>query len=156
TCLYRAVGSTNFSAIMETIGITGEFMLGVLTARQLEGVKFALGSTIATRKSVMEKYGGFAAIAGYLADEFFMGNLAAQAGYYVSISHYMVETVLPDYSFGDFIRHQLRWARGTKYSRPSGYIGMLFTFTTALALLLIACFPFSTPAWGVASSALIV
>lgn len=154
TCLYRAIGSTNFSALLEAVGITGEFFLGVLTARQLEGVKFAFGSTIVTRKRVMAKYGGFAAIADYLADDFLMGNLAVQAGYKVCISNYIVETILPDYQFTSFIQHQLRWARGTKHSRPSGYLGMLFTFSTALALLLLICFPFSLIAWSVAGLAL--
>lgn len=141
TCLYRATGSKNFSALMEAIGITGEFMLGVLVARKLEGVKFALGSTIVTRKEVLEKFGGFKAIADYLGDDFLLGYLAAQAGYNVEISHCIVETVLPKYRFRDFFSHQLRWARSTKYSRPSGYMGLLFTFTTALSLLTVLIFP---------------
>ncbi len=156
TCLYRAVGGTNFAALLETIGITGEFMLGVLVARQLEGVKFALGSTVATRKKVLSEIGGFAAIADYLSDDFLIGNLAANIGYEVYISECIVETVVPDYKFSDFIKHQLRWARGTRASRPAGYVGMLFTFTTALALLLIACFPFTLLAWIVALFALAV
>lgn len=156
TCLYRAIGSTNFAALMETLGITGEFTLGVLVARQLEGVKFALGSTIATRKEVLNKIGGFAAIADYLSDDFLIGKLAANAGYKVYISNCIVETVLPNYHLSDLIKHQIRWARGTKFSRPSGYMGLLFTFTTALSLLLVGCFFSSVLAWLVALIALAI
>lgn len=156
TCLYRAIGSTSLAALLETIGITGEFVLGVLVARKLEGVKFALGSTIATRKKVLSEIGGFAAIADYLSDDFLIGNLAASKGYEVYISECIVETIVPDYKFEDFIKHQLRWARGTRASRPAGYVGMLFTFTTALALLLIGCFHTSIIAWVIAFFALAV
>lgn len=156
TCLYRAIGSTNFAALIETLGITGEFLLGVLVARQLEGVKFALGSTIATRKKVLNEIGGFAAIADYLSDDFLIGNLAANAGYQVYISNCIVETVLPNYHLEDLIKHQIRWARGTKFSRPSGYMGLLFTFTTALSLLLIICFSHNLLAWIVALIALTI
>lgn len=156
TCLYRAIGSTNFAALIETLGITGEFMLGVLVARQLEGVKFALGSTIAITKEVLGKIGGFVAIADYLSDDFLIGNLAANAGYKVHISDCIVDTVLPNYHLNDLIKHQIRWARGTKFSRPSGYRGLLFTFTTALAIILIGCFFYSTLAWIVALIALFI
>lgn len=156
TCLYRAIGSTNFAALMETLGISGEFMLGVLVARQLEGVKFALGSTIAIRKKVLNEIGGFFAIADYLSDDFLIGYLSANAGYQVCISNCIVETVLPNYKLSDFLKHQIRWARCTRFSRPSGYTGLLFTFTTVLSLFLIGCFPFSLIAWGVAVPALTI
>jgi ceramide glucosyltransferase len=140
TCPYRAVGGTNFSALMETIGITGEFMPGVLVARQLEGIKFAFGSTIATRKEVISSFGGFRAIADYLGDDYLLGNLTAKAGYKVCLSTYVVETVLPDYRFSNFIRHQLRWALNTRFSRPAGYVGLIFTHSIPLALLMILLF----------------
>lgn len=156
TCMYRGIGGTNFSAVMETIGITGEFMLGVLVARKTEGMKFAMGSTIVTRKEVMARYGGFLAIADNLADDYLMGYLAAEAGYEVTLSPCIVEHILPDYGFSDFMNHQLRWARGTKFSRPAGYLGLLLTHTTVLSLLLVLLFPFSRLGWGTAALGLLL
>jgi len=156
TCLYRAIGSTNFAALMEGLGISGEFILGVLTARQLEGIKFALGSTIAIKKEVLAKFGGFAAIADYLADDFLIGNLAAKSGYQVYLSECVVDTVLPDYKLSDFLKHQIRWARGVKFSRPGGYVGLVFTFTTFFSLVLLLGFVNSYLAWVVALLALTV
>ncbi|MFY9227365.1 MAG: bacteriohopanetetrol glucosamine biosynthesis glycosyltransferase HpnI [Blastocatellia bacterium] len=156
TCLYRAIGSTNFAALMEGLGISGEFILGVLTARQLEGIKFALGSTIAIKKQVLAKFGGFTAIADYLADDFLIGNLAAKSGYQVYLSECIVDTVLPDYKLSDFLKHQIRWARGVKFSRPGGYIGLVFTFTTFFSLVLLLGFTSNYLAWTVALTALTI
>jgi len=156
TCLYRAIGSTNFAALMEGLGISGEFILGVLTARQLEGIKFALGSTIAIKKQVLAKFGGFTAIADYLADDFLIGNLAARSGYQVYLSECIVDTVLPDYKLSDFLKHQIRWARGVKFSRPGGYVGLVFTFTTFFSLVLLLGFTSNYLAWTVALTALTI
>lgn len=156
TCLYRAIGSTNFAALMEGLGISGEFILGVLTARQLEGIKFALGSTIAIKKEVLAKFGGFTAIADYLADDFLIGNLAARSGYQVYLSECIVDTVLPDYKLSDFLKHQIRWARGVKFSRPGGYVGLVFTFTTFFSLVLLLGFTSNYLAWIVSLVALTI
>lgn len=154
TCLYRPIGSRNFSALMEGLGLMGEFAQGVLVARWLDGVKFAFGATAATRRSVIARFGGFAAIANRLGDDFLLGNLTAQAGYEVLLSPYVVETVIPPYRFGQMFRHQLRWARSTKFRRPLAYLGLLFTHTTVLALGALITFSASGLVWGVSGAAL--
>jgi ceramide glucosyltransferase len=154
TCLYRPVGATNFSALMEGLGLTGEFAPGVLVARWMEGVKFAFGATAVIRKGVLDEFGGFAALANRLGDDFLLGNLTARRGHEVILSRHVVETVIPPYRFGEMFRHQLRWARSTKFRRPLAYFGLLFTFTTALVSLALAAFPASRLVWGVSAVAL--
>jgi ceramide glucosyltransferase len=117
------------------VGITGEFAAGVLMAWMLEGVKFALGSTMATTKTRLASIGGFPALADYLADDFMLGNLIARDSE-VRLSHYVVETAMSPIGFMGMMRHQIRWARSTRISRPMGYLGLIFTYGTALALLL--------------------
>lgn len=156
TCLYRPSGSQNFSALIEALGLMGEFAPGVLVARWMDGVKFAFGATAVTRQSVIAKFGGFAAIANRLGDDFLLGNLTAQVGYEVILSSYVVQTVIPPYRFPEMFRHQLRWARSTKFRRPFGYIGLIFTYTTALALIGLLSFPTSALILYVSVMALIV
>jgi ceramide glucosyltransferase len=136
TCLYRATEPPDFAALLEALGITGEFASGVLMARWLEGVKFALGSTMATSKAIVQKIGGLEVLADYLADDFMLGNLIADAGYEVRLSEHIVETAMSPVGFAGMMRHQLRWGRSTRISRPAGYLGLLLTYGTALALLL--------------------
>lgn len=135
TCLYRAREAPDFGAKLEAVGITGEFAAGVLMAWMLEGVKFALGSTMATTRARLEAIGGFPALADYLADDFMLGNLIEADGYEVRLSRHVVETAMPPIGFRGMVRHQMRWARSTRISRPAGYLGLILTHGTALALL---------------------
>jgi ceramide glucosyltransferase len=135
TCLYRAADAPDFAARLEAVGLTAEFMPGVLTARMIEGVKFALGSTMATTRARLEAAGGFHALKDYLADDFMLGNLIARQGYEVRISSYTVETAMGPSGFLAMVRHQMRWARSTRISRPAGHLGLILTYGTALALI---------------------
>ena len=47
----------------------------------LDGMKFALGPTIAARRETLAAIGGFDAVKDYLAEDFVMGKLAAERGY---------------------------------------------------------------------------
>jgi len=138
TCLYRAAETADFASRLEAVGITAEFAAGVLMARMLEGVKFALGSTMATTRARLDAIGGFRALKDYLADDFMLGNLIAAKGCEVRLSQVVVETAMPPVGFIGMLRHQMRWARSTRISRPAGYLGLLLTYGTALALVNVA------------------
>jgi ceramide glucosyltransferase len=138
TCLYRAAEAPDLASKLEAVGITAEFASGVLMAWMLEGVKFALGSTMATTRTRLEAIGGFHALADYLADDFMLGNLIDKSGYEVRLSHHVVETAMHQAGFRGMMRHQIRWARSTRISRPMGYLGLILTYGTALALLVVA------------------
>lgn len=147
TCLYRSLAN-GWVAILEAVGISTEFHSGVLVARKMEGMKFALGSTIVIQKAVLEAIGGFLAIADYLADDFLLGNLAAKAGYKVVLSDYVVEHTLSKGCITESIKRQIRWARGTRVSRPWGYLGLIFTYGTATSLLLLIATGGSVLGWA--------
>ncbi|PYV42392.1 MAG: glycosyl transferase [Acidobacteria bacterium] len=135
TCLYRVAEASSAASILEAIGITAEFQPGVLVARLLEGMRFALGATMATKKKVLQSIGGFQVIADYLADDFMLGNLIWKAGYEVSLSSYVAQTVQGPLKFVSMIRHQIRLARGIRASRPRAYLGLILTNGTTLAVL---------------------
>ena len=136
TCAYRSQAQ-GWISTFEALGVSTEFLPGVLVARQLEGMSFALGATIVIRQSVLEAIGGFAAVADYLEDDFQLGNLPAQAGYQVVLSNYVVSHVMPTATLADLLHHQTRWARGTRFARPSGYLGLIFTYGTISSLLFL-------------------
>ena len=70
TCLYKAADAPDWAATLEALGITAEFVPGVLAAWLLEGMHFALGATMATTQTVLQAIGGFPAIGDHLADDF--------------------------------------------------------------------------------------
>jgi ceramide glucosyltransferase len=136
TCLYRSL-APGWTAAIEGLGISTEFHAGVLTARKLEGMRFALGATILIRRAALDAIGGFGAVADYLGDDFLLGNLPARAGYSVVLSEYVVDHVLDTSTVGELLLHQTRWARSTRASRPWGYLGLIFTHGTASSLLFL-------------------
>src|SRR5579872_4962166 len=80
TCPYRAVGGPSVWSALEAEGMNTEFIAGLLVARLLEGVKFAVGPTIIARKHMLAAIGGFDRLKDYLAEDFVMGKLAAERG----------------------------------------------------------------------------
>src|SRR5438067_1122462 len=87
---------------LEALGISTEFMAGVLTARQIEGgVHFALGSTLACTRAALDAIGGLGSLVDYLADDFELGARISAAGFRVELADTIVENHIPDYSFRD-------------------------------------------------------
>ncbi len=68
----------------------------------------------------------------------------------------MVENYLPDYSFPDFLNHQLRWARSTRDSRSMGYLGVALTFGLPWAMLAVVLSRGHTWAWLLLAAAVVV
>jgi len=129
TAPYRGRAERGLWSRLEALGIATDFLPGVLTARRLEGgIRFGLGSTLATTRTALEGIGGFAALADQLADDYELGARLTAAGYRVALVREVVETTVPAYTLRGFCEHQLRWARSTRDSRRAGYLGLGVTY----------------------------
>jgi ceramide glucosyltransferase len=136
TALYRGRTQGGIWSSLEALGISTDFMAGVLAARIVEGgIHFGLGSTLAVRREALQAAGGFEALVDQLADDYEMGARIDRAGYGIRLAAEVVETSVPAYSRGGFWSHQLRWARTVRDSRKWGYFGLLITHSLPLALL---------------------
>jgi len=134
TCLYRAHGAS-FPTRMEALGIATDFAPSVLVARLLGVAEFALGSTMAFRKTTLDAIGGFEGIFDYLADDYQLGRRIHELGLRIAFSDVVVETNLGAGTWRDVIRHQLRWARTIRVSRFVGYCGSVVTHATLWSLV---------------------
>ncbi len=129
TAPYRGRAHGTLGSKMEALGISTDFIPGVLTARHLEdGIHFALGSTLAISLEALNAIGGLAPLVDYLADDYELGVRVARSGFEVALSGEVVDTFVPAYSFRQFLAHQTRWARSTRDSRKLGYAGLAFTY----------------------------
>jgi ceramide glucosyltransferase len=137
TCPYRAVPGRGIWARLEAVGMNTQFLGGVLTARMLEGMKFALGPTITARRSVLREMGGFDRLKDYLAEDFVMGKFADENGHKVILSSYVIEHHIGGGGWRENLTHRLRWVRSTRRSRPAGYVGEMFTMPVPWALALL-------------------
>lgn len=137
TCLYRAAAES-WPARAEALGIATEFAPSVLVARLLGVAEFALGSTMVFRSSTLAEIGGFEAIFDYLADDYQLGCRIHQRGYHIRFAPVVVETNLGAGGWAEVWRHQLRWSRTIRVSRPSGYFGYAITHATLWAAVALA------------------
>jgi ceramide glucosyltransferase len=135
TCLYRGVAGGSFWSKLEAVGMSVEMSAGVLVAEMLEGMKFALGPTMVVRRDSLDKAGGFRALGPYHADDFMLGNLISGAGHQVVLSTHTIEHHVLNSSFLPSVRHQIRWMKSTRFSRPKGHFGTALTFSMPYGLL---------------------
>jgi ceramide glucosyltransferase len=149
TSFYRGIAERSVGAEMEAIGASSDFFAGVLVAEWKEGMTFALGASIVTTKTWVEKIGGFAAIADQHSDDYELGHRIAKAGGQVRLSREAVWTMYPAQSLQGFWEHQLRWARTVRLCRPWSYLGLVFTH--GLPWCLLAALAAASAGWiGVA------
>jgi ceramide glucosyltransferase len=128
TCFYASIGDVGLVDQLQTVGMMSDFFASMLVARQLDGVKFALGTTIATTRSRLAEFGGYESLEDRPADDLLVGRMIAEHGHRVEILPYVVRTV-PDYgSFRELLHKRLRWIVVLRHMRPAGHFGMLFTF----------------------------
>ena len=136
TAPYIGIANNTLWSRLEALGISTDFIPGALVARALEGgLRFGLGSTLATTKSALASIGGFSSLTDQLADDYELGARLHRAGYRVELLHEVVATSVPPYKLRGFCDHQLRWARGTRDSRRAGYLGLGITYVLPWAVL---------------------
>src|SRR5208337_2749684 len=138
TCLYRGVPTDGIWSRLEALGMSVEMTSGVLIADMLEGMKFALGPTMATRRDVLDAIGGIGILADYCADDYMLGKKVAESGRTVVLASHAIDHVVLNRTFKDSLLHQLRWMRSTRFSRPLGHLGSGLTFSMPFGLLGIA------------------
>lgn len=141
TCPYRALPGRSFWSRLEAAGMNTTFWQGVLTARMIHGMKFAVGPTTVSRRKAVDSIGGIERVKNYLAEDFELGRLIAEAGFRVILSSYVVEHRIGSEDRATNFRHRIRWGRTSRRSRPWGYFGQLFTYPLPLAILAVAVMP---------------
>ena len=148
TCFYAAIEDKTLTDSLQTIGMFSDFYAGILVARQLDGVKFALGPTIATTRTRLAGFGGYGAIDNRPADDLLVGRLIAEQGYEVELLPYTISTVADYGSLRDLFHKRLRWIVVMRHMRPWGHLGLLLTQGLPWSLAAIAIHPSAGVALG--------
>jgi ceramide glucosyltransferase len=141
TCSYRGRPRPGFWSLLGSVFVNEWFMPSAHVAALFGSRSFAFGATIALRREVLAGIGGFAAIANQLADDYRLGELTRRMGLRTVLSDVVVETCVDERSFGDLVRHELRWLRTIRTVQPAGYAFSFISFgvpTAALGCLLAA------------------
>jgi ceramide glucosyltransferase len=135
-CLYRGVAEkTGLWSKLEAAGMSVEMTAGVLAANLMEGMQFVLGPTMAVRRECVHEMGGFRALGQYCADDFELGNEVFKQGHKVALSTHVIDHMVLNESLAASVKHQVRWMKSTRFSRPKGHLGTALTFCIPFGLL---------------------
>jgi ceramide glucosyltransferase len=148
TCFYVPTELTTLTDHLQSAGMMSDFYAGVLVAWQLDGIKFALGPTIATTRARLAGFGGYAELENRPADDLLVGRLIAGQGYEVVLLRYSIETVCDYGSIGDLLHKRLRWIVVMRHMRPWGHLGLLLTQGLPWSLAAVAVHPSAAIAIG--------
>ena len=148
TCFYVPTELTTLTDHLQSVGMMSDFYAGILVAWQLDGVKFALGPTIATTRARLSGFGGYPELENRPADDLLVGRLIAEQGYEVVLLRYSIETVCDYGSFGDLLHKRLRWIVVMRHMRPWGHLGLLLTQGLPWSLAAVAVHPTAAVALG--------
>jgi ceramide glucosyltransferase len=136
TCLYRGVAAEGgFWAQLEAVGMTIEMSSGICASSLTEPIQFALGPTMLARRACVAEIGGFESMAEYCADDFVLGNWIARKGHRVALIGHAIDHMVLNVSFLDSMKHQVRWMKSTRFSRPKGHFGTALTFGVPFGLM---------------------
>jgi ceramide glucosyltransferase len=149
TPMYVPTAIRGFTDQLQTAGMMSDFYPGILVAWQLDGVKFALGTTIATTRARLEAFGGYRVLENRPADDLLVGRLIAEQGCEVALLSYLIETV-PDYSSLKALLHKrLRWIVVMRHMRPWGHFGLLWTQGLAWSIIGAIAAAIVTRSWEI-------
>jgi ceramide glucosyltransferase len=139
SCVYIGTldhaATASLSSRLDAVGKSVEMTSGVLVADMIEGTKFALGATMATRRRSFQAVGGFAELGQFYADDFVLGNRLATQGTGVLLATHVIRLMVQDAPFWLSFRNQLRWMQSTRRSRPWGHLGTGLTFAMPFGLI---------------------
>ncbi len=135
TCLYYGIGGAGLWSRISALATNSHFLPQAITALGLRLGKPCCGATIALRRSMLDRIGGFHAIADVLADDYAIGVAVRAAGYDVKAAPFLVGHRCFEGSLREFMRHQIRVARTIRSIDPIGYAGTILTHPLPLALL---------------------
>lgn len=156
TCAYRGVAPATLTAKLEALHMGVTFLPEVIVARRFLDMQFALGATLALRRSDLEQIGGWQAVGDYLAEDSQLALRIAQTGKKVVLSDYLVDAYLGHTTWHEQWHREVRWARTNRVARPREYAGIILTFTVPLAALLLPLDPLELWSWLAVGSALVV
>lgn len=134
TCLYYGIGEGVWQRL-SALTINSHFLPQAVLATSLGLGQYCCGATVAMRRSVLDRIGGFAAFADELADDFAIGNAILSLGLKIVTAPCLVGHRCCEAGLRQLMQHQLRAARTIRSIDPLGYVGTIIAHPWALALI---------------------
>jgi ceramide glucosyltransferase len=151
TCLYRAEPADGrFWSRLAALGTDWHFLPGAALGEAMGRARGCYGATMALRREVLDRIGGFAPLSDLLADDHALGEAVRRLGLRVEVAPALPVHMAHEAGPRELLAHELRWARTLRSLAPGGYFGLGLTHPLAWGLLAGALAP---AGWGAAALA---
>jgi len=148
TCLYKGSPIGGLWSALGALQINYGFLPSALVGEALGAGHGCFGATIALRREVLDRIGGFATLRDELADDHRTGAAVRELGLRVILSSYLVENQVYEPSLYGLWRHELRWARTVRTMVPVGFAASVLTHSVVIAALAAAVLGLSLVSCG--------
>lgn len=155
TCLYKAIPDGGLWSQLAALHVNFGFLPGALVGDAIDVGGGCFGATIALRREVLDRIGGFGRVRHELADDHRLGAAVRGLGLSTVLSSYIVENHVSEPSLASLWRHELRWARTSRAMAPAGFAGSILTHTVIVSAL-AAVLAGSAFGWGAALLSLLL
>lgn len=143
TCLYKAAAEGNFASRLGAAYINEWFIPSGLVDLAVHGLGTAYGVAIAIRRRLLDDMGGFAAMASVVSSDFTLGNEVRRRGLAIGLAPTVVSTVVAEPDLAALYRHEMRWMRAIRATRPLDHA----LWISSSALVPLALLAPAWPAW---------
>lgn len=135
TLLYHGRADAGFWSTLGAAGLSYQFLPGAVFGAALGLARPCMGSTIAMRRSTLERIGGFSTFGDVLADDYAIGEEVTRLGLRVAVPPMLIAHACADRSFTDLWRHEVRWGATVRSLVPAAYAGSVISMPLPLAML---------------------
>ncbi|MDQ0391957.1 bacteriohopanetetrol glucosamine biosynthesis glycosyltransferase HpnI [Labrys monachus] len=135
TCAYRSAPFEGPWSGLSGLAVDSHFLPGVVVGMACGLAEPCFGATIALRRKVLERIGGFQAFADILADDYAIGDAVRRLGLDVAVTPFVVTHMSNDATFGEMMSHEMRWAKTVAGLNRIGFAGTGLTHPVPLAIL---------------------
>jgi ceramide glucosyltransferase len=134
TLAYRGEGRAGLWSVLAAMGVSYGFLTNVALGTGLDMAHPCMGSTIAIRRSTLDRIGGFERVKDELIDDYEIGRAVRELGLQVALGPAVVTHGCSEAGAGALFSHELRWAATVRMVDPAGHAGSVVGHPVALAL----------------------
>ncbi|MEB3323399.1 MAG: glycosyltransferase, partial [Synechococcaceae cyanobacterium] len=148
TCLPRGVCAETVGGRWIALHYDFSYLPQWMLARRTTGISWAIGHTMAVRRSVLEQLNGFLGFLNHLADDYELGHRTTLLGFQVQVPPVLLDCTMPQETPLQTFRRLIRWKRTMRRARGIAFLGVGLTYPVFWATVLTAINPLTLWAWA--------
>ena len=118
TCLYVAASQDNFASRLGATYVNDWHIPSGLVDLAVHGLGTTYGVATAIRRRLLDDIGGFAAMGSVVSSDFALGDEVRRRGFEIGLAPTVVSTVVAEPDLATLYRHEMRWMRSIRATRP--------------------------------------